>query len=89
MCLTTAFQEDWVSWHFLVVVSFGKIVWLSSCCLIYKRQRASAHSLLYGRARSNYTLCAQFEERRVRDTVFINYGLAFIACFMLFLRLYS
>lgn len=42
-CITTEFQN--YSFYFLVVVSFGKGVWLFSHFLIYKRQLASAHSL--------------------------------------------
>ena len=59
-CITTGFQDYWVSVYFVVVVSFGKIIWLFSCFLIYKRQLASAHSQLYDNVRNNYMLCAWF-----------------------------
>ena len=35
-CITTGFQDYWVSFYFLVVVSFGKIIWLFSCFLMYE-----------------------------------------------------
>lgn len=59
-CITTGFRDYWVSFYFPVVVSSGKIIWLFSRFLIYKRQLASAQSLLYDDVKNNYTLCAWF-----------------------------
>lgn len=87
--ITNGVQDYWVSSYSLAVAFFGKIVWLFSPSLIGKRSLACAPSLLYDNVRNNYTSYARFEEHCVRDMVFINYVLDFMAYFMLLLRLYS
>lgn len=88
-CITTGFQDYWVSLLISIGLPLGKLFGFSLVSLFIRSNQhlpTPYFMMMWG----IITHCVlSFAEHYVRDMIFINYVLAFIAYFMLLLRLYS